>query len=125
MGSLAAPESGFMPFLSGAAICLLAAIGLVAGTLRRMQGELWHPFFKGHSWPRALLTAGALLAFLFLQKPLGFFLATILFIGFLLRAIFPQRWAVVAPISILTAAFAYIIFEIWLHAQLPKGPLGF
>jgi len=124
LGSLAAPESGLMPFLSGATICLLAAIGFVAGTLRRMRGEFWRPVVKGHSWQRALLTASALLAFLFLQKPLGFFLATILFIGFLLRAIFPQRWPVVATVSILTATFAYLLFEIWLQAQLPKGPLG-
>jgi hypothetical protein len=124
LGSLAAPESGFMPFISGAAICLLAAIGFAAGTLRKMRGEAWRPILKGQSWHRALLTVGALIAFLFLQKPLGFFLATFLFIGFLLRVIFPRRWRVVVMVAFLTAGFAYIIFEIWLHAQLPKGLLG-
>jgi hypothetical protein len=31
---------------------------------------------------------------------------------------------VVIACSILTAAASYLIFEVWLKAQLPKGPLG-
>jgi putative tricarboxylic transport membrane protein len=124
LGTLAAPESGLMPFLSGVAICLLAAIGFGSATLRRLRGERWETLLRGRGWQRGLLTVAALLAFLLLLKPLGFLLTTCLFIAFLLRAIVPQRWPVVVAVSVLTAAFAYLVFEVWLKAQLPTGPLG-
>jgi len=124
LGTLAAPESGLMPFLSGAAIALLAALGFLLGTLRRLRGEGWRPLFRGVAWRRGLLTLGALLGYLLLQTRLGFTLTTVLFIGFLLRAIFPQRWSVVIVTAVLTAAIAYLVFEVWLQAQLPMGPFG-
>lgn len=124
LGSLAAPESGLMPFLSGAAICLLAAIGFVTATLRRLKGERWAALLRGRAWQRGLLIVVALLAFVFLLKPLGFLLTTVLFIAFLLRAIVPQKWPLVVVVSVLTATFAYLVFEVWLKAQLPTGPLG-
>jgi hypothetical protein len=71
-----------------------------------------------------VLTLGALLALLLLMKPLGFTLATVLFVGFLLRAIVPQRWPVVILVTLLTAAISFLVFEVWLQAQLPRGPWG-
>ena len=124
LGSLASPESGLMPFLSGAGMCVLAVIGFAHATLRNRRKEPRSPLFKGHAWQRSLLTMLALLAFQALMAPLGFALATVLFIGFLLRAIVPQRWPVVVVVSLLTTLLSYMIFEVWLKAQLPKGPWG-
>jgi putative tricarboxylic transport membrane protein len=124
LGSMAAPESGMMPFLSGAAICLFSAIGFLYATARRWKGERWAPVFQGLRWSNCLITMGALAGFLLLLKPLGFFLATALFVGFLFRAIVPQRWPVVIGGAVLTAAAAYLVFEVWLKAQLPAGPFG-
>jgi hypothetical protein len=70
------------------------------------------------------MVVAALVAYVFLLKHLGFLLSTMLFIGFLLRAIAPQRWPVVIGMAILTALVCYGIFEWWLKAQLPKGFLG-
>lgn len=124
LGTLPAPESGLMPFISGAAIAFLAALGFILGTLRRLRGEGWKPLFQGVAWRRGLLTLAALLAYLLLQTHLGFALTTVLFLGFLLRAIFPQRWSVVIATAVLTATVAYLVFDVWLQAQLPKGPFG-
>jgi hypothetical protein len=124
LGTLAAPESGLMPFLSGAAMAFLAGLGFVLGTRRRLRGEAWRPLFRAVAWWRSLLTLGALVGYLFLQTRLGFTLTTVLFIGFLLRAIFPQRWTIVVATAVLTAAIAYLVFEAWLQAQLPMGPFG-
>lgn len=125
IGSLAAPGSGLMPFLTGAAMCFLALVGLVHATLRGQRGEQWRSLFKGLAWRRSLLTLAALLGFQLLMKPIGFIPATVLFIGFLLRAIIPQRWTVVVVVSLLTTLFSYLVFEVWLQAQLPKGFWGF
>jgi putative tricarboxylic transport membrane protein len=125
LGTLAAPGTGFMPFLAGAAICFFSGIGLIHSTLRRRRGETWVPMFQGVFWKNAMIILISLLAYALLLVPLGFLITTALFIAFLLRAIVPQRWSVVIACSLLTAAGSYLIFEVWLQAQLPKGFFGF
>lgn len=124
LGTPAAPGTGFMPFLTGLAICFFSGIGLVHATLRKKQGEGWAPVLRGVIWKNAMIILVSLLAYALLLFPLGFVITTTLFIAFLLRAIVPQRWSVVIACSILTAAASYLIFEVWLKAQLPRGPLG-
>ncbi|MBP1723614.1 MAG: tripartite tricarboxylate transporter TctB [Deltaproteobacteria bacterium] len=124
LGTPAAPGTGFMPFLSGLAICFFSGIGLIHSTLRRRQGEGWAPVLQGVFWKNAMIILVSLLVYALLLVPLGFVFTTTLFIAFLLRAIVPQRWSVVIACSILTAAASYLIFEVWLKAQLPKGLLG-
>jgi len=124
LGTPAAPGTGFMPFLTGLAICFFSGIGLIQATLRKRRGEGWSPVLQGVFWKNAMIILVSLLAYALLLFPLGFVVTTTLFIAFLLRAIVPQRWSVVIACSILTAAASYLIFEVWLKAQLPKGPLG-
>jgi hypothetical protein len=124
MGSPASPGTGFMPFLTGAAICFFSATGFIHATVRRKKGEVRVRLLEGVKWKNAMLILISLLAYSLLMVPLGFFVCTTLFIAFLLRAIVPQRWPVVVSCALLTAAASYLIFEVWLKAQLPKGPWG-
>jgi len=124
LGTFAQPDSGLVPFLAGAGISLFCAIGFVHATSRRRSGEGWAPPFKEFFWQRMLMVVVALLAYVLLLKPLGFLLCTALFVGFLLRAIEPQRWPLVVSVSLITALACYGVFGIWLQAQLPKGFLG-
>jgi hypothetical protein len=125
LGTPDSPGTGFMPFLTGLAIALFSVFGLVHGTLKRRQGVRWKPTLLGSNWRKSLIVLAALLGYILLLKPLGFSLCTALFIGFLLRAVQPQRWPVVMAGAIGTALGAFGIFELWLKAQLPKGPWGF
>lgn len=125
LGTLDSPGTGFLPFLAGMAITLLSFIGLLHATLKRRMGVGWKPMMRGVIWKKSLIVLVALFAYALLLKALGFFLATALFIGFLLRAVQPQRWPVVMAGAVGTAIGAYGIFEVWLKAQLPKGPWGF
>ena len=125
LGTLDTPGTGFLPFLSGLAITLLSFIGLVHATLQRRMGVGWKPVMRGLTWRKSLIVFVALLAYVGMLKPLGFSLCTALFIGFLLRAVQPQRWPVVMAGAIGAAVGAYGIFELWLKAQLPRGPWGF
>lgn len=126
LGSLAAPDTGFMPFLSGLGMCLFATIGLIHGTLENRRGVRWKPVIEPHlQWEKALYVLAALLAYVFLFTRLGFVLSTLLFLGFLFRAVKPQKWSVVILGSVLITACAYLIFGVWIKSQLPKGPWGF
>ena len=125
LGTPDSPGTGFMPFWAGLAIAFFGLIGLIHGTLKARRGISWRPVLKDYSWGKALIVLTALFAYALLLKPLGFFFCTALFIGFLLRVIKPQRWSVVFLVALATAGGAYAIFEVWLQAQLPKGPWGF
>jgi hypothetical protein len=125
LGQLESPGTGFLPFLAGCAIALLALIGLIQSTLKRRNGAGWMPILRGILWQKPLLVMAALFAYALLMKSLGFLLCTVLFIGFLLRAVEPQRWPVVIVGAIGTALGAFAIFEVWLKTQLPQGPWGF
>ena len=125
LGPLESPGTGFLPFLAGCAIASLALIGLIQSTLKRRKGTGWTPIFRGVLWKKPLLVMAALFGYALLMKPLGFLLCTVLFIGFLLRAVEPQRWPVVVLGAIGTALGAFAIFNVWLKTQLPQGPWGF
>ena len=125
LGPLDSPGTGFLPFLAGSAIALLASIGLILSTLRRRKGTVWTPILRGVRWQKPLLVMAALCAYALLMKPLGFLLCTVLFIGFLLKVVEPQRWPVVIVVAIGTTLGAFAIFDLWLKTQLPRGPWGF
>ena len=80
---------------------------------------------KGFDWGKAFLVMGALTAYALLLSRLGFILCTALFVGFMLRVVKPQSWPAVIAGAVLAALGTYAIFELWLQAQLPSGPLGF
>ena len=125
LGTLDSPGTGFMPFLAGLAITLFAFMGLVQGILKRRGMVPWAPVLSGVNWKKSLTVLAALLGYVLLLKPLGFSLCTAVFIGFLMRVVHPQKWPVVVAGAIGSALGAYGIFELWLKAQLPKGPWGF
>ena len=125
LGTLASPGSGFITFLAGLGICFFSFIGLVDATLRARKGIRWQPVMRDLDWGKALWVLGALTAYALLLSRLGFILCTALFVGFMLRVVKPQGWPVVVAGGILAALGTYGIFELWLKAQLPRGPLGF
>ena len=125
LGPLESPGTGFLPFLAGCAIALLALIGLVQSTLKRRKGAGWSPILRGVRWQKPLLVMAALLAYALLMKPLGFLLCTVIFIGFLLRTVEPQRWPVVIVGAVATTLATFAVFDLWLKTQLPRGPWGF
>jgi len=114
-----------MPFLSGLAIGFFSIIGFIHATIRKNRGEVWDSFLKAVRWEKALIIIISLFAYGLLLGPIGFFLCTLLFIGFLLRVIDPQRWLLVIGGSLLITVATYIVFEVFLKARMPKGFLGF
>jgi len=124
LGTFSTPDSGLMPFLVGLAISFLAAIGFILSTLERRRGTGWVPLLKRVRWQRVLIVLAALAGYILLVKNLGFLICTVFFIGFLLKAVVPQRWSTVFAVALITAQASYGIFEVWLKAQLPRGILG-
>jgi putative effector of murein hydrolase len=67
----------------------------------------------------------SLFLYAILMETLGFILVTLLLFIFLLGIIEKKKWWFTVFVSVVVTVIAYLIFEIWLKSQLPKGLLGF
>ncbi len=126
IGTLNAPETGFVTFVAGLAIFLFALIGFVVSTLRQREGIQWKsPMPEGAKGGSLLLTIGSLFAYALLLTPLGFTLCTAIFVSLLLRMGKTYPWTVAITGGIVTALSTYAVFGALLNVQFPRGPWGF
>jgi putative tricarboxylic transport membrane protein len=125
LGELHKPGPGFFSFLAGAVLGLLSLF-VILQSFKGKPGDEKKALLPNPQ--RTLKMAYAIIALILYaigMDYLGFFLTTLLFLGFILRSIDPQRWRVVIAVSVLSTVIAYAVFQYWLDVQLPRGILGF
>ena len=125
-GSFHQPQAGFMPFLSGLVLGLLAVVDLISGVINQWKGEkadkeIW----VNIHWGKLLLTLALLFIYTVFFNTLGFIISTVLLLLFLYRVMEPRRWWVVVIASVITTGLFYVGFKTGLDSQLPGGFLGF
>jgi putative tricarboxylic transport membrane protein len=125
IGEIHAPGTGFLPFYTGITICLLSILVFLEGAAKRREGTKWDNPFKKLRWDKPLVVMAGLATFVFILDHLGFILSSALLVGFLMRCIQPQKWSVVLLGAVFTSLVTYLVFQIWLGAQLPAGILSF
>jgi putative tricarboxylic transport membrane protein len=119
VGSFFRPGAGFFPFYSS---LLLGLLSLILGLLA-FRGKVE----KAESWTEVGSTVTvslAVLGFALLLTWLGFVVTTFLFIFFLLRAVERRGWLLAAGAALFISAAFYVVFGLWLKAQLPAGILA-
>ena len=124
LGSLSSPGPGFLPFVSGAAMALLALV-VFFQQFPKSKGETLTGLWAHSRWHTVLLVMGSLVLYAVCLRYLGFILDTFLLTAFLLRVMEPLRWTKVLGGAIGATLGSYVIFQLWLEAQLPAGFLGF
>lgn len=120
LGKFNAPGPGFLTF----GVSLLIILSVLFLFLKRTGKKAFKdaaPLFKGKRIRDVTYTFIALLAYALLLDRLGFFLCVLFFVGFSLKIIRPQSWRVVLVMSIGVATLSYLLFDVWLTIQLPKG----
>ena len=123
LGTLSSPGAGFLPFLSGLAMAVLAVVVFV----QRIPGKkdtlvgLW----ANRRWPAVPIVLAALVAYAVVLNTLGFVLDTFFLTAFLLRVMQPLAWKKVLAGAAGATLGSYAVFRLWLEAQLPVGFLGF
>jgi uncharacterized BrkB/YihY/UPF0761 family membrane protein len=125
-GSFHQPHAGFMPFLAGLVLGLLALADLISGLVNRWKEdkedrEIW----ANINWGKLLLTVALLFVYTILFSTLGFTISTVLLLLFLFRVMEPKPWWVVALSSVACTGLFYLAFKVGLDSQLPRGFLGF
>ncbi len=126
LGTMREPGSGFLPFLAGCFISLMALIILVQSFFREGSGQgkiaaLW----AGVNWHRTLIISLATLGFILVLERLGFILTSFLLMFILFKWVEKLPWAKAVIIPGLTLGLTYLLFDVFLKATLPKGVFGF
>lgn len=124
LGEFHNPGPGFLSFFAGLIVASLALLLHIQSRKTRLDAKqrksepIWSDRQKGF---KMVLVVAALLAYAVAMNYLGFLISTFLFLAFLLKTIDPQRWSVALIGSLLASGVFYVIFEIGLRSQLPKG----
>ena len=121
LGHFRNPGPGFLFFWSGVVLCVLSLI-ILFQTIKPADKE--EKAFGSVNWAKVASVVLALVVYGLILERLGFVLSTVLFMGFLLRSIEAKKWYVVILVSVVSSLLTYALFELWLHARLPKGILG-
>ena len=115
-----------MPFLAGLLLGFLALMDLASGFMDRWKEEkedkkIWSEI----NWGKLILTMALLFVYTFLSSTLGFVIGTILLFLYLFRMMEPRPWWIILLASLTTTGLFYLVFQIGLESQLPRGFWGF
>ena len=125
LGEVHQPGPGFFSFLTGAILGSLS-LTVFLKSFKDLPGEENKALLPNRKIAKKMSYVFiALTLYTVGMNYLGFFFSTLVFLGFLLRGIEPQRWFVVLTCSILGTISFYGVFQYWLDVQLPTGILGF
>lgn len=122
IGTINDPGSGFVLFYTGILMCLFAGSITIAALTEAgpSLGSLW----AGTRWTKTVIVIAGLAVFAFAFDRLGFLLAAIPLMLFLLRAIDPVRWTLAIPLAILVPLGSWWVLKRLLLIQLPSGIFG-
>lgn len=114
------PGAGFFPFLFGLVLIGFSiSLLIVSITEFKMPSEKFFPQKDGLR--KILMAVGALLVYILVLPHTGFLFITFFFILFLLRFIEPANWTSTLLAAFLTTVISFVLFELWLGVQLPRG----
>ncbi|MEP7062700.1 MAG: tripartite tricarboxylate transporter TctB family protein [Betaproteobacteria bacterium] len=114
------PEAGTFPFYVGL-IVAAASLGNLVVAFRRADRD--SVFLDAVKARRIAAFGLPLLAFVLLSVTLGFYVATIAYLGGVMRVQGRYRWMTVVGVSVGCAAFFFVVLEMWFKVPLLKGPL--
>jgi hypothetical protein len=121
LGTLGKPASGFFPFC-GAMLVGINAVVILIKAFSKMTpwGEVVDQRETTSGWKVACVL-GVIVVFTLLVNTLGFALCTFLMFIFLLRVVMLQHWKKTIVVALSTTVGSYILFEVLLKANLPRG----
>jgi len=126
LGTLGEPGSGFLSFLAGSFICLMALIVFIQSFLQGKGFQVKIPtLWEGSRWYRSALVGLLLLGYILVLEWIGFLLTAFLIVLAMVKGVERLSWAKALLISISASAVCYLVFDKLLKAVLPRGLLGF
>ncbi len=125
LGSFRAPAPGFVAFLSGVLISGIGAVMVVSRSVSmgRAKGASpgAGPAIPVVSLGRLAYTMIFLIAYAILMDPFGYIASTFLAMFGLFLDWEKKNWLWSLFFSVTASLVSYLVFEVWLHCQLPRG----
>jgi len=125
MGSLRQPGPGFFFFWAGIVVALLALSVIIKSFRKKAAEEEKGSVFGKSKVSKVFLVLLSLFLYALLMEWLGFAIVTLLLFLFLLGVIERKGWLFAVVVSLAVTGIAYLVFEVGLQSQLPKGLLEF
>lgn len=127
VGTMNSPKSGLFPLVVSVVLGVFS-VALLLSTIKRKPNLIEKSegiTFNRQMMPKTILIVLSLFFYAIFLNTLGFILTTIIQTGFLLGATGTLRKHTVIILAILIVFIAYVIFDVFLGVQLPKGFHGF
>jgi hypothetical protein len=124
VGGFSSPDAGFFPFWSGVVLGTFAIIVMVSNIKEESREKLIDAW-KGVQWNKAAWMLISLFLYSFLLPTIGYVIATIALMAFLLGVISRSKVYVQLVIALAIVSVSYLVFKILLSVPLPRGPFGF
>jgi len=126
LGSLREPGSGFLAFLAGSFICLMAVIVFFQSYFSSDRppvriSTLW----QGLRWHRPITIGFLILGYILALERIGFLLSGFILLFVILKGVENLSWRKAILIPALTLSISYLLFHFILKATLPRGIFGF
>jgi len=125
LGTLRKPGPGFFFFWVSVVLGIMSLVILIRAWESKKAAESRVSIFGKLNVTKLILVLISVFLYALLIEKLGFIPVTLLLFIFLLGIIEKKRWPFTILVSIAVTAIAYLVFEIWLQSQLPKGLLEF
>jgi hypothetical protein len=120
------PGSGFLPFIAGVLVALIGAALFTREWTRRPRDGEGAPFWEDRDGRnRVGLVVVALCVMAYLMPILGFLVAAVLVMTFLLGLTEKTRLASALVLALVSSLSIYWLFASLLQVRLPRGLLGF
>lgn len=124
LGTLRDPGSGFIFFWVGVIMVGLSLSIFIRAMREKGKAGEMKLVWAEVQWKKIVLVIIALFLYAYAFNTLGFIFCTTLLLIFLFKAVEPQRWSAAVLGAILSTLTAYLVFQLWLGSQLPKGLLN-
>jgi putative tricarboxylic transport membrane protein len=125
LGNLHQPGPGFIFFWTAVAMGVLSVTVFVRAWTSKRTEEPEGPIFGKENVLKIILALLSLFLYALFMETLGFIPVTLLLFIFLLGMIEKKTWGFTIFVSVVVTGISYLVFEIWLKSQLPKGLLEF
>jgi putative tricarboxylic transport membrane protein len=125
LGILNQPGPGFFFFWTGIAVAILSLVVILRSFGTQVPEEDKEAPTGRRTATKVILVLVALFLYAVLMEWLGFLIVTLLLFVFLLGVIEKKKWWFAVLVSLTVTALSYLLFEVGLQSQLPKGILEF
>lgn len=126
LGTMQEPGSGFLTFVAGCFVAVMALIVIVQSyrgdaDAQTRLADLW----KGVMWWRALAITGLILLFIFSFETIGFFVCSFLLLVIIMRWLEGLEWKMCLIVPTVATVTTYVVFKTVMNISLPSGIFGF